>query len=320
MNDATIPAAIGPKSREVSFHRSWFPVGLASELTGDAVIGVDFLGTRVVMYRDHAGNPVVQNAWCPHLGADLSIGQLVEGQLRCAYHHWLFDAHGRCVDIPTGDKIPPGARIRTYPTAEAWGLIWAFNGETPMFELPTIPGTTETDLVFETNLRGVRPVANWVSLTNAVDFQHLRTLHNLPLAATPETIEVGEYGIEFRVETPVSLQHGRITGTSAFGQHLRRENRDSFMLFTGAPIDQSRSRMFYIVGVRRMPESADPNGSTTTAQLVAVREFVERLLSEDEPVIKTMRFKRGILVGADRHLSRFLKYIDEFPRASEMED
>jgi hypothetical protein len=25
----------------------------------------------------------------------------------------------------------------------------------------------------------------------------------VPLAATPETIEVGEYGIEFRVETPV---------------------------------------------------------------------------------------------------------------------
>ena len=31
-------------------------------------------GTRVVVWRDPAGKPVVQTAWCPHLGADLSLG------------------------------------------------------------------------------------------------------------------------------------------------------------------------------------------------------------------------------------------------------
>jgi phenylpropionate dioxygenase-like ring-hydroxylating dioxygenase large terminal subunit len=315
MSEAAVRVANGFTSHEAGFHQSWFPVGLANEISDGAVVGVDFLGTRVVMYRDPAGNPVVQNAWCPHLGADLSIGQLAEGQMRCAYHHWRFDAHGRCVDIPTGDKIPPGARIPTYPTAEAWGLVWAFNGETPLFGLPNIPDADEAELAFDTRLRGIRQVPGWVSLTNAVDFQHLRTLHNLPLAATPETIDVGEYGIEFRVETPLFLQHGRITGANAFGQHIRRESRDSFMLFTGAPIDHARSRMFYIVGVHRMPASADPDGAATAAQLAALRDFVERLLAEDEPVINTIRFKRGILVAADRHPARFLKYIDEFPRA-----
>ena len=103
------------------FHRSWFPVGLASDLDDGAVIGVDFLGTRVVAYRDAGGRAVVQSAWCPHLGADLSLGQRVEGQIRCAYHHWRFDAAGNCVHIPTGDKIPPGATIFSYPAAEAWG-------------------------------------------------------------------------------------------------------------------------------------------------------------------------------------------------------
>jgi phenylpropionate dioxygenase-like ring-hydroxylating dioxygenase large terminal subunit len=185
MSEAAVRVANGFTSHEAGFHQSWFPVGLANEISDGAVVGVDFLGTRVVMYRDPAGNPVVQNAWCPHLGADLSIGQLAEGQMRCAYHHWRFDAHGRCVDIPTGDKIPPGARIPTYPTAEAWGLVWAFNGETPLFGLPNIPDADEAELAFDTRLRGIRQVPGWVSLTNAVDFQHLRTLHNLPLAATP---------------------------------------------------------------------------------------------------------------------------------------
>jgi phenylpropionate dioxygenase-like ring-hydroxylating dioxygenase large terminal subunit len=44
------------------FHQSWFPVGLASELDNGAVIGVDFLGTCVVAYRDGSGRAVVQSA------------------------------------------------------------------------------------------------------------------------------------------------------------------------------------------------------------------------------------------------------------------
>src|SRR5260370_398788 len=101
--------------------------------------GRDFPGRRVVIYRDATGRAVVQGAYCPHLGADLSVGEVVEGQVRCAYHHWKFDCAGTCVDIPAGDRIPPGARIPTYPSAEAWGLIWAFNGTAPTFPLPHLP-------------------------------------------------------------------------------------------------------------------------------------------------------------------------------------
>ena len=85
------------------------------------MIGRDFLGTRVILYRDGTGKAVVQGAYCPHLGADLSVGEVVDGQIRCAYHHWKFDCAGRCVDIPAGDKIPPGARISTYPAPRPGG-------------------------------------------------------------------------------------------------------------------------------------------------------------------------------------------------------
>ena len=39
------------------------------------------LGTRVILYRDATGRAVVQGAFCPHLGADLSVGQVVEGYI-----------------------------------------------------------------------------------------------------------------------------------------------------------------------------------------------------------------------------------------------
>src|SRR5262245_13585453 len=114
---------------DAGFHRCWYPVALSRDVTAGSVIGRDFLGSRIAAYRDAQGRPVVQSAWCPHLGADLSLGQIVDGHLRCPYHHWSFGADGACASIPTGDKIPPGARIFTYPAEEAWDIVWAFNGE-----------------------------------------------------------------------------------------------------------------------------------------------------------------------------------------------
>jgi nitrite reductase/ring-hydroxylating ferredoxin subunit len=304
----------GVDPEAVGFHQSWFPVALARAVDSGTLVGIDFLGTRVVVYRDSAGKPVVQSAWCPHLGADLSIGKNIDGQIRCAYHHWRFDPTGACVQIPTGDKIPPGARIFTYPTAEAWGLIWAFNGETPLFGVPRIPDIEESDLVFEAHLRGIRQAPPWVATSNGVDFQHLRTLHNLPTCA-PDTIAVGDDSIEYRIETSSYMQHGLVTGTNAFAQHLQRDGTDTFMLFSGAPIDRQHSRAFFVIGVPKGDGSVREK-RVLAAKLHRLRAFVEKLLAEDEPILNTMRFKKGALVASDQHLSRFFKYVDEFPRVA----
>jgi nitrite reductase/ring-hydroxylating ferredoxin subunit len=302
---------LGPDA--TGFHQSWFPVALAHEIAADKPLGIDFLGTRVIVYRDAAGEAIVQSAWCPHLGADLSLGQMIEGQIRCPYHHWRFDRTGMCTHIPTGDKIPPGAQIFTFPTAEAWGLVWAFNGREPLFAPPGIPGVAESDLAIETRARAIRPLPPWVATSNGVDFQHLRTLHGLQ-TSTPDMIEIGDYAIEYRIETEHYMQHGRITGTNVFAQHLRREGMDTFMLFCGAPIDRQHSRGFSMVGIYKGGESVAEQ-HRVAAQLEGVRSFVEKLLAEDDPVLNTMRFKAGVLVASDRHLARYFKYVAEFPRA-----
>jgi phenylpropionate dioxygenase-like ring-hydroxylating dioxygenase large terminal subunit len=288
---------------EAGFHRSWYPVCLARDLAADKLIGRDFLGTRVVAYRDQAGKPVVQSAWCPHLGADLSIGQIVDGRLRCADHHRSFDGAGARAHIPSGDKIPSAARIFTYPSEEKWGLVWAFNGEQPDFPLPRIPGAVAGVVDFDTVERGERPWVTWVAVSNGVDFQHLHTLHGIPKASMPEDLQVDAGGIEFRVESPYHLQHGRITGTNSFAQHLRMGGQEMFMLFSGAPVEAERSRGFFIVGV--------PKGQAE--RLPQVRAMADRLNEEDAPVLNTIRFRRGLLTASDRHLARYFKYVDEFP-------
>src|SRR5579864_3659463 len=73
---------------ETAFHRCWYPVALSTSVTSDKPVGRDFLGGRVVVWRDPEGMAIVQMAWCPHLGADLSVGHIAGGCLRCPYHHW----------------------------------------------------------------------------------------------------------------------------------------------------------------------------------------------------------------------------------------
>jgi hypothetical protein len=119
----------------------------------------------------------------------------------------------------------------------------------------------------------------------------------------PEELQVDAGGIEFRVESPYHLQHGRITGTNSFAQHLRMGGQEMFMLFSGAPVEAERSRGFFIVGV--------PKGQAE--RLPQVRAMADRLNEEDAPVLNTIRFRRGLLTASDRHLARYFKYVDEFP-------
>ena len=288
---------------ETGFHRSWYPLCLAREFADGTVIGRDFLGTRVAAWRGADGKPVVQSAWCPHLGADLSVGQVVDGRLRCAYHHWSFDGAGACAHIPTGDKIPSAARIFTYPVEEQWGVVWAFNGERPDFPVPRIPGAEPETIDHEAHTRGERPWDSWIAVSNGVDFQHLATLHGLPVTSMPDEIEVDAGGVEFRVDSPFHLQHGRITGTNVFAQHLRLGGQEMFQLFAGTPIAPGRSNGFFVIGV--------PKGQAE--RLPEVLAMVDRLSAEDAPVLSTMRFRRGLLTASDRHLARYFRYVEEFP-------
>ena len=101
---------------EGNYFQCWYPMALLRDLVPGKIIGRDFCGSRVVIYRAKNGKPVVQSAWCPHFGADLSLGEIHEGEIRCPYHHWRFSATGECSHIPTGDKIPKDCGVRT-PTA-----------------------------------------------------------------------------------------------------------------------------------------------------------------------------------------------------------
>ena len=95
------------------FTQSWFPVALASEVVAGQILGVNFLDGKIVVFRAPDGTPRAMSAYCPHLGADLSVGRIVDGRLQCAFHHWEYDSDGFCVKTGIGDP-PHGAAVDPY--------------------------------------------------------------------------------------------------------------------------------------------------------------------------------------------------------------
>ena len=98
---ALAPLATSPDDTGAGFHQSWFPLALASELEPGAVIGRDFLGTRVILYRDPRGAPWYR-ARSAHIWGPIS--------------RWARWSTARsAVRITTGDSTAPGCVSTSRP-------------------------------------------------------------------------------------------------------------------------------------------------------------------------------------------------------------
>jgi phthalate 4,5-dioxygenase len=110
-------------------------------------VPIRLLGEDLVLYRDADGQPGLLGQHCSHRGADLSYGRLEDGGLRCLYHGWLFDRHGRCLEQPgepAGSSFHERIRHLAYPCLEQAGVIFAYLGPgqpplLPAYEFLTVP-------------------------------------------------------------------------------------------------------------------------------------------------------------------------------------
>lgn len=126
----------------------WQPAALSEELPpGGPPLPIRLLGEDLVLFRDDEGTPGLLGLHCAHRGADLSYGRLEDGGLRCIYHGWLYDIHGRCLEQPgepAASTYHERIRQRAYPCREVGGLILTYMGPgqpplVPNYECFTVP-------------------------------------------------------------------------------------------------------------------------------------------------------------------------------------
>jgi vanillate O-demethylase monooxygenase subunit len=92
----------------------------------------------------------------------------------------MFDARGRCVQIPSlgpDATIPARAAVRAAAAvAERYGLVWV-SPETPLFELPELPEWDDPSFVNARNEPRPTTVSAGQLVDNFLDATHLRTVH-----------------------------------------------------------------------------------------------------------------------------------------------
>lgn len=300
------------------FSQSWFPICLSAEVVQGQIVGRDFLDGRVVIYRGNDGAARVQSAYCPHLGADLATGKMVDGRIQCSFHQWEYDTDGMCVKTGAGLPPPPAACLYTFPTIERFGIIYAFNGHEPMWNLVDFE-YPDNDLVFEAFMSDEYTCDPWIFASNTPDTQHISVVHGFKFkAADPmESIQWEKWG--FRMKISAHHQNNEdlaweagIFGTSTFFQ---QGTIDGWWLGVAAGFSMPRPgkhNVFLSIAVRNVELDA---GKTMRERLDFGKFLLARTAVEDKPILDSIHHKVGHLTKADTALARYFDFLREYPRA-----
>ena len=106
----------------------WYVAAWTHEID-DGLLARTILNEPVVLYRGEDGTPVALEDHCVHRHLPLSCGKRMGDNVRCGYHGLVFDRTGACVEVPGQTKVPPDARIRSFPrwprNGAGFGSGWA---------------------------------------------------------------------------------------------------------------------------------------------------------------------------------------------------
>ncbi len=125
----------------------WYAVEEVRNVKPGSVVEVVFWKQSIALFRGEDGEFHALENRCAHRQLKLSMGQVENCQLVCAYHAWKYDTKGRVVDIPDmfGREKLPDVSIRSYPVKVRYGLVWLFPGNPELAEQRKIPEIPEIE-------------------------------------------------------------------------------------------------------------------------------------------------------------------------------
>ena len=116
------------------YARGWHCLGLAAAFrdggsgpAGSRPHAVQAFGTKLVVFADADGELHVLDAYCRHMGGDLTMGTIKGDEVACPFHDWRWGGDGRCARIPYARRVPPAARTRSWLTMERNGQLFVWH-------------------------------------------------------------------------------------------------------------------------------------------------------------------------------------------------
>ena len=100
----------------------YIPVAFARALVVDKPLRTMLQGKPVVVWRTGNGLRAYHDV-CPHRGAMLSAGRVVNGELECPYHGWRFNSAGANTIVPV-KNTHVNCALKPVAIKEAYDLVW----------------------------------------------------------------------------------------------------------------------------------------------------------------------------------------------------
>lgn len=301
------------------FPTGWFCLIESAALPTGAVEALHYFGRDFVAFRGADGQPHVLDPYCPHLGAHLGVGgAVVENTLRCPFHHWRYDGRGRCVDIPYAKRIPPAAKIKSWPVVERNGLLFVWvhpDDRAPWWEIPLVEEWGSEDWS-EPVVRCFEVRSHPQEMAeNTVDAVHFHFVHGTP--RTPEmTAEIDGHIFRARQGLTFTTPQGERLGEveieahgCGFGVTRFRGVVDTLLLITGVPIADELHQTTIRFSVKRVAGSDEATAGVGRAFVAEL----ERQYSQDIPIWENkIHLERPILCEEDGPIALLRKFYRQF--------
>lgn len=190
---------------------AWYVAATPDELK-DKPLGRTIGNEPMVFYRDHQGKVNALEDFCPHRGAQLSLGY-VEGEtghLVCGYHGLRMAPDGSCASMP-GQRVRAFPSIRQFPVVERYGFIWVWLGEASQADpaaLPDLYWAESPDWAYGGGLYHIRCDYR-LMIDNLMDLTHETYVHANSIGQT-----------EIEEAAPATRREGEEVITSRFMENV----------------------------------------------------------------------------------------------------
>jgi 3-ketosteroid 9alpha-monooxygenase subunit A len=242
------------------FPRGWFMVCFSEELAVGETKPLRYFGQALAAYRGEDGQARVLDAHCPHMGAHLGVNGVVIGNnVACPFHGWRFCGDGSCVEIPYAKKIPPKAKVKSWPVREVNGIVLVYHdadGGEPSFEIPPIADYGSPDWLPWSKFRYHIKTHPREIVDNLADKAHFPSVHQT---------EIDEFSFEVSGHTATQRTKGRALladgGVDPFSSSttyhgpgyllMRMDGQlQNYMLFAHTPVEENQLDLWMAVTLK----------------------------------------------------------------------